>query len=138
MNREIKFRIYIPKTKTMHYMKNGKQPITEIDFVKKRVSILKESCGTIDKNIVEIYNFDEVIIMQYIGITNSYNQELYEGDVFNNEFEEEYGYIGYDKAEIVLKYNTFIQNTTNDELNALYIIGDVYTIKDNYSGLLSK
>lgn len=132
MNRKIKFRVYIPKTKTMHYMNSGKQPITEIDFVKKKVSILKESGETIDKNIIETYNFDEVKIMQYIGLKNDYNEELYEGDVFYDEMKDENGYISYYKAEIKLEYSTYIQSTDNDELTTLSILGDVYTLKDNY------
>ena len=132
MNRENKFRVYIPETKTIHYMDCGKHPITEIDFVKKKISILKECDNTIDKNIVETYNFDEVKIMQYIGLKNDYNQELYEGDVLDNEVEEDYGYIAYDEAEIKLKYSAFTQSTDNDELTTLYILGDVYTLKDNY------
>lgn len=132
MNREIKFRIYVPKTKTIHYMNTGKQPITEIDFVRKKVSILKESGETIDKNIIETYNFDEVKIMQYIGLKNDYNEELYEGDVFNDEMKDEIGYISYYKAEIKLEYSTFIQSTDNDELTTLSIVGDVYTLKDNF------
>ena len=70
MNREIKFRVYIPKTKTIHYMNTGKQPITEIDFVRKKVSILKKRSKKIDKNIVETYNVEDVKIMQYIGLKN--------------------------------------------------------------------
>lgn len=132
MNREFKFRVYIPKTKTMHYMNSGKQPITEIDFVRKKVSILKESGETIDKNIIETYNFDEVKIMQYIGLKNDYNEELYEGDVFYDEMKDENGYISYYKAEIKLEYSTYIQSTDNDELTTLSILGDVYTLKDNY------
>ena len=132
MNREIKFRIYVPKTKTIHYMDCGKHPITEIDFVRKKVSVLKESGETIDKNIIETYNFDEVKIMQYIGLKNDYNEELYEGDVFNDEMKDEIGYISYYKAEIKLEYSTYIQSTDNDELTTLSIVGDVYTLKDNY------
>lgn len=132
MNREIKFRVYIPKTKTIHYMDCGKHPITEIDFVRKKVSILKESGETIDKNIIETYNFDEVKIMQYIGLKNDYNEELYEGDVFYDEMKDENGYISYYKAEIKLEYSTYIQSTDNDELTTLSILGDVYTLKDNY------
>lgn len=132
MNREIKFRVYIPKTKTIHYMNTGKQPITEIDFVNKKISILKKRGKTIDKNIVETYNFDEVKIMQYIGLKNDYNEELYEGDVFYDEMKDENGYISYDNAEIKLIYERVIQSTDNDELITLDIIGDIYTIKDNY------
>ena len=136
MNREIKFRIYVPKTKTIHYMDCGKHPITEIDFVRKKVSVLKESGETIDKNIIETYNFDEVKIMQYIGLKNDYNEELYEGDVFYDEMKDENGYISYDNAEIKLKYSTFIQSTDNDELTILSVLGDVYTFKDNYPDIL--
>ena len=136
MNREFKFRVYIPKTKTLHYMNTGKQPITEIDFVRKKVSILKESGETIDKNIIETYNFDEVKIMQYIGLKNDYNEELYEGDVFYDEMKDENGYISYYKAEIKLEYSTYIQSTDNDELTTLSILGDVYTLKDNYPDIL--
>ena len=136
MNREIKFRVYIPKTKTMHYMDNGKQPLTEIDFVRRKVSILKERGETIDNNIVETYNFEDVRIMQYIGLKNDYNEEVYEGDIFYDEVQDENGYIGYDNAEIKLIYERVIQSTDNDELTTLTIIGDIYTIKDNYPEML--
>ena len=136
MNREIKFRVYIPKTKTMHYMNSSKQPITEIDFVKKKVSILKECDETIDKNIIETYNFEDVKIMQYIGLKNDYNEEVYEGDIFYDEVQDENGYIGYDNAEIKLIYERVIQSTDNDELTTLTIIGDIYTIQDNYPEML--
>ena len=130
MNREIKFRVYIPKTKTLHYMNRGKQPLTEIDFVRKKISILKESSETIDK--IETYNFEDVRIMQFIGVKNDYGEELYEGDIFYDEVQDENGYIGYDNAEIKLIYERVIQSTDNDELITLDIIGDIYTIKDNY------
>lgn len=130
MNREIKFRVYIPKTKTLHYMNSGKQPLTEIDFVRKKISILKESSETIDK--IETYNFEDVRIMQFIGVKNDYGEELYEGDIFYDEVQDENGYIGYDNAEIKLIYERVIQSTDNDELITLDIIGDIYTIKDNY------
>lgn len=130
MNREIKFRIYVPKTKTIHYMNSGKQPLTEIDFVRKKISILKESSETIDK--IETYNFEDVRIMQFIGVKNDYGEELYEGDIFYDEVQDENGYIGYDNAEIKLIYERVIQSTDNDELTTLCIIGDIYTIKDNY------
>ena len=87
MNREIKFRVYIPKTKTLHYMNSGKQPLTEIDFVRKKISILKESSETIDK--IETYNFEDVRIMQFIGVKNDYGEELYEGDIFYDEVQDE-------------------------------------------------
>ena len=130
MNREIKFRVYIPKTKTLHYMKTGKNPIVEIDFVRQKISILKESSETIDK--IETYNFEDVRIMQFIGVKNDYGEELYEGDIFYDEVQDENGYIGYDNAEIKLIYERVIQSTDNDELITLDIIGDIYTIEDNY------
>lgn len=136
MNREIKFRVYIPKTKTLHYMKTGKNPIVEIDFVRQKISILKEQGETIDKNIVETYNFEDVKIMQYIGLKNDYNEEVYEGDIFYDEVQDENGYIGYDNAEIKLIYERVIQSTDNDELTTLTIIGDIYTIQDNYPEML--
>lgn len=136
MNREIKFRVYVLKTKTLHYMNSGKQPLTEIDFVRRKVSILKERGETIDNNIVETYNFEDVRIMQYIGLKNDYNEEVYEGDIFYDEVQDENGYIGYDNAEIKLIYERVIQSTDNDELTTLTIIGDIYTIKDNYPEML--
>lgn len=134
MSREIKFRIYVPKTKTMHYMKTGKNPIVEIDFVRQKISILKESSETIDK--IETYNFEDVRIMQFIGVKNDYGEELYEGDIFYDEVQDENGYIGYDNAEIKLIYERVIQSTDNDELTTLTIIGDIYTIQDNYPEML--
>lgn len=136
MNREIKFRVYIPKTKTLHYMKTGKNPIVEIDFVRQKISILKESSETIDK--IETYNFEDVRIMQFIGVKNDYGEELYEGDIFYDEVQDENGYIGYDNAEIKLIYERVIQSTDNDELTTLSILGDIYTIKDNYPEILFK
>ena len=117
-------------------MGSGKHPLTEIDFVRQKISILKEQGETIDKNIVETYNFEDVKIMQYIGLKNDYNEEVYEGDIFYDEVQDENGYIGYDNAEIKLIYERVIQSTDNDELTTLTIIGDIYTIKDNYPEML--
>lgn len=64
------------------------------------------------------------------------NEEVYEGDIFYDEVQDENGYIGYDNAEIKLIYERVIQSTDNDELTTLTIIGDIYTIQDNYPEML--
>lgn len=60
-----KFKVYIPKTKTTHY-ETGNQPIKEINFVRKTVSIIKEKDETKDKHVIETYDFKDVEITHYI------------------------------------------------------------------------
>lgn len=129
---EYTFRIYIPKTKTIHYEKTGKQPIVELDFTKRKVTILKERCKLPYNHILETYDFNNIRIMQYIGILSDCDKFLFEGDVFYDEDKDEYCYIAYDKAEIKLIYNTFTKNVTNEELRKLCPMGDIFTLKNEY------
>ena len=128
---EYSFRVYIPKTKTIHY-ETGKEPIEGIDFRRWKVHILKNQNETKDKHFIETYSFNDIKIMQYIGILSDCDKFLFEGDVFYDEDKDEYCYIAYDKAEIKLIYNTFTKNVTNEELRKLCPMGDIFTLKNEY------
>ena len=65
-----KFKVYIPKTKTTHY-ETGNQPIKELNFVRKTISIIKEKGETPDKHIIETYNLKDVKLTHYIEELNT-------------------------------------------------------------------
>lgn len=75
----------------------------------------------------DIYKTDKknYIINKYTGLKGSEGYEIYEDDIFWNEWDEEYQVVIYDEGEYKLMGERHIQNLYN-ELDYIDIRGNVY------------
>ena len=113
MSREIKFRAWVKKEKEM----------VEILYIETRkdglVYVLykdKSKC-TLGRYFVEI--------MQYTGLKDSENYEIYENDIVWNEWDEEYQIVIYDEGEYKLMGESHIQNLW-ESLDYIDVRGNIY------------
>ena len=116
MSREIKYRIWdknsgyfikVSETNKHYLSQNG-------DI------IIVDEMGDIYETDKENY-----IINKYTGLKGSECYEIYEDDIFWNEWDEEYQVVIYDEGEYKLMGERHIQNLYN-ELDYIDIRGNVY------------
>ncbi len=120
MNREIKFRAW-------DKINNKMCPIAGISFTNKDTWLRIN-----DKQIMGA-NFSEIEIMQYAGLKDKNDKEIYEGDIINiinNSVDEEDGYFiaKYDieTARYILSGNGLVYDFDNTYTNECEIIGNIY------------
>ena len=88
MNKEIKFRAWYPNRKPQL----GMCRVTCIDYEGQSKPFVRLSNGTVST----FANLDEVVLMQYSGLKDKNEKEIYEGDIVsvlddNNVFEVKFG-----------------------------------------------
>lgn len=113
MSREIKFRAWVKKEKEMVeilYIETRKEGLVYVLYKDK-------SKCTLGKPFVEI--------MQYTGLKDSEDHEIYEKDIVWNEYDEEYQVIIFNEGEYKLKGETSVQNLW-ESLDYIDIRGNVY------------
>ena len=87
-------------------------------------------------NIIEIYDngfgegysisdLENIEVLQFTGLKDSNEYEIYEGDILWNEYDEEYQVIIFDEGEYKLKGETSVQNLW-ESLDYIDIRGNVY------------
>lgn len=113
MSREIKFRAWVKKEKEMVeilYIETRKDGLVYV-FYKD-----KSKC-TLGRYFVEI--------MQYTGLKDSENYEIYENDIVWNEWDEEYQVVIYDEGEYKLMGESHMQNLW-ENLDYIDVRGNIY------------
>ncbi|EAD9159844.1 hypothetical protein AOE70_05920 [Listeria monocytogenes] len=76
--REIEFRVFIKETKEM-------LPVTDLSFVTKEVGV----SGCYEANCLmctDLYNFDDVLLMQYTEREDIHNNKIFEKDIATCQF----------------------------------------------------
>ena len=117
MSREIKFRAWLKEEKKM-------VNVETIDFSEKSIQYLEKN-EIIAAYLLRTTFLEDVELMQYTGLKDSEDYEIYEKDIVWNEYDEEYQVIIFNEGEYKLKGETSVQNLW-ESLDYIYIRGNVY------------
>ena len=115
MNREIKYRAWLKEEKKM--VNVFLMSLTE-KWIGYQIFYEEEK-----KKKFEFSDSENFKLIQYTGLKDSLGNEIYEGDILWNEYDEEYGEVIFDEGEWKLLESNISQN--------LFSILDVVEVKGN-------
>ena len=117
MNREIKYRAWLKEEKKM--VNVSLMSLTE-KWIGYHVFYEEEK-----KKKFEFSDSENFELMQYIGLKDSLGNEIYEGDIIWNEYDEEYGEVIFDEGEWKLSESNILQNLFS-MLDVVEVKGNIY------------
>lgn len=117
MSREIKFRAWIKKEKKM--VNVFLMSLTE-KWIGYQIFYEEEK-----KKKFEFSDSENFKLMQYTGLKDSLGNEIYEGDILWNEYDEEYGEVIFDEGEWKLLESNISQNLFS-MLDVVEVKGNIY------------
>ena len=115
--REIKFRAWIKEL-------NEIREVEYINFWKKMISFPNKFCKEYYLNA----DFDEIELMQYTGLKDKNNKEIYEGDIVTLHNGKYKVIFNTEEARYVLRDDEFEMNIpfTNNNNERMEVLGNVY------------
>ena len=124
MSREIKFRAWLKEDKKMENVKT-------IDFTDKTIRCLKKN-EFINAYLLRRVSFDDVELMQYTGLKDKNDKEIYEGDVvvLNNIEIDNMCIVRYEHSSYRLEGWSLREDLSNVEAKFLEVVGNIYESKN--------
>lgn len=121
MNREILFRgkridngewiygFYVPIGERNHYILTGKIKIIGVAVGFEHVAVAPET------------------VCQFTGVTDKFDEKVFEGDYVYDEVEEEIGTVKFDEGEFVVCFGDVIDgNCFTDVIASCHVIGNIH------------
>lgn len=121
MNRDIKFRAYVKDRKEIF-------EVVLINYVTKKVTYLFERVG----HLLNIRHdkFNDVELMQYSGLTDMMEKEIYEGDILFESFGERYYKVVFENGSFRAEFEGEFEEHSFDLIDVVAqgckIVGNIY------------
>ena len=117
--REIKFRAFIKEL-------NEIREVEYINFLKKMISFPNKFCKEYYLNA----DFDEIELMQYTGLKDKNNKEIYEGDILFESFGEKYYKVVFENGSFRAEFEGDFEEHSFDLIDVVAqgceIVGNIY------------
>lgn len=119
--REIKFRAWVKDRKAIF-------EVISIDYVTKKVTYLLERVGHLLS--IRDAKFNDVELMQYTGLKDKNNKEIYEGDILFESFGERYYKVVFENGGFRAEFKGDFDEHSFDLIDVVAqgceIVGNIY------------
>ena len=119
--REIKFRAWVKEKKAIF-------EVISIDYVTKKVTYLLERVGHLLS--IRDAKFNDVELMQYTGLKDKNNKEIYEGDILFESFGERYYKVVFENGGFRAEFKGDFDEHSFDLIDVVAqgceIVGNIY------------
>lgn len=121
MNRDIKFRAWVKDRKAIF-------EVILINYVSKKITYLLERVG----HLLNIRHdkFNDVELMQYSGLTDMMEKEIYEGDILFESFGERYYKVVFENGSFRAEFEGDFEEHSFDLIDVVAqgckIVGNIY------------
>ena len=121
MNRDIKFRAWVKDRKAIF-------EVVLINYVTKKVTYLLEKVGHFLN--IRHEKFNDVELMQYSGLTDMMEKEIYEGDILFESFGERYYKVVFENGSFRAEFKGDFEEHSFDLIDVVAqgckIVGNIY------------
>jgi hypothetical protein len=121
MNRDIKFRAWVKDRKAIF-------EVILINYVSKKVTYLFERVGHLLN--IRHEKFNDVELMQYSGLTDMMEKEIYEGDILFESFGERYYKVVFENGSFRAEFEGDFEEHSFDLIDVVAqgckIVGNIY------------
>ena len=121
MNRDIKFRAWVKDRKAIF-------EVVLINYVTKKVTYLFERVGHLLN--IRHEKFNDIELMQYSGLTDMMEKEIYEGDILFESFGERYYKVVFENGSFRAEFEGDFEEHSFDLIDIVAqgckIVGNIY------------
>ena len=121
MNRDIKFRAWVKDRKAIF-------EVILINYVSKKVTYLFERVGHLLN--IRHEKFNDVELMQYSGLTDMMEKEIYEGDILFESFGERYYKVVFENGSFRAEFEGDFEEHSFDLIDVVAqgceVVGNIY------------